>query len=142
MKPSKWRLAKKRIWRLRETVAAFREFLASLHNLQITAPIHVAIASYFGIPSSYSAKQAVMREVQRSVIDPATGSFPAPIRTSSQVASTDATLGRNGLKDQGAPGKRFSCGPLRMTQYAPATGRVWLTTATIAASPAPTRLGG
>ena len=78
---------------------AFGELVASLRDLHITAPIHVAIASYFAVPAGYSDTQAVIREALRSVIDPNNGILPGPDTDLITDRFDGCHMGRNGLRD-------------------------------------------
>jgi Carbohydrate esterase, sialic acid-specific acetylesterase len=80
-------------------VRSFGQLVASLHDLGITAPIHVAIASYFAVPPGYSAAQAVIREAQRMVIDPNNGILPGPDTDLITDRFDGCHMGRQGLMD-------------------------------------------
>jgi hypothetical protein len=57
---------------------AFRALARSLRDLDIRAPIYVAIASYFAVPEGYGASQAVIRRAQQSLIRPEDVILPGP----------------------------------------------------------------
>jgi hypothetical protein len=57
---------------------AFQEMIASLRELDITAPVYVAIASHFSIPPGYAAQQRVIRQAQRSLRNPDADIFLGP----------------------------------------------------------------
>ena len=59
-------------------VRSFNDLVEFLRALDVTAPIYVAIASYFAVPAGYEASQAIIREAQQSLIDRTRGIFPGP----------------------------------------------------------------
>jgi hypothetical protein len=58
--------------------SSFGSMVDSLRQLGVTAPIYVAIASYFAIPEGYAEEQRVIREAQRALIDPGRSILPGP----------------------------------------------------------------
>lgn len=59
-------------------VHSFGDFVASLRAHDVTAPVYVAISSYFAAPEGYEERQAVIRDAQRSLVDPTRGIFLGP----------------------------------------------------------------
>ena len=57
---------------------AFRALVGSLRQLEISAPVYVAIASYFAVPGGYAAQQQVVGGAQRSLVDAEEGIFQGP----------------------------------------------------------------
>jgi len=76
---------------------AFRALVASLRQLDIVAPVHVAIASYFAVPEGFAAAQAVIRAAQHAVIDPDRGVLPGPDTDRITDRFDGCHMGRQGL---------------------------------------------
>jgi hypothetical protein len=57
---------------------SFRALVESLRRADVRAPVFVATASYFAVPDGYAARQAVIQDAQRSVIDVGAGILPGP----------------------------------------------------------------
>jgi Carbohydrate esterase, sialic acid-specific acetylesterase len=80
-------------------VRSLQALVGSLRDLHITAPIHVAIASFFAEPAGYSAAQSVIRAAQHAVIDPGHGIFLGPDTDLIMDRFDGCHLGRRGLMD-------------------------------------------
>jgi Carbohydrate esterase, sialic acid-specific acetylesterase len=57
---------------------AFTALFQSLRELGIGAPVYVAIAAFFSIPTGYGSQQEIIRAAQRSLINPHVGILPGP----------------------------------------------------------------
>jgi hypothetical protein len=76
---------------------AFRALVGSLRDLDIRAPIYVAIASFFAIPEGYAANQAIIRRAQQSLISPQQGILPGPDTDLIRDRFDGCHMGRAGL---------------------------------------------
>ena len=80
-------------------VDAFRALARSLRDLDIRAPIYVAIASYFAVPEGYDARQAVIRRAQQSLISAEDVILPGPDTDLIRDRVDGCHMGRTGLRE-------------------------------------------
>jgi hypothetical protein len=80
-------------------VRSFRAIIASLRNLGVAAPIYVATATYFGIPEGRAATQSIIREAQRSLIDPENAILAGPDTDLIGDRFDGCHMGQNGLRE-------------------------------------------
>jgi len=80
-------------------VRSFLALVESLRSLGVTAPIHVASASYFAVPAGHAASQNTIREAQRSLIDPNSAIFAGPDTDAIRDRFDGCHMGESGLKE-------------------------------------------
>ena len=82
-----------------EYIKAFRAFVKSLRDLDVQAPIYVAVASYFTVPEGHEASQAIIRRAQQSLISPQQGILAGPDTDIIRDRFDGCHLGTAGLRE-------------------------------------------